>query len=46
MGTVLIDVCARDTEDVVSRVLIVVWGIWLNRNDWLCNQMKLIVLMV
>lgn len=41
MGTILMDVCGRETEDFVSRVLMVVWGIWLNRNDWLCNQKKL-----
>lgn len=35
MGTVLIDACVRETEDIVSRVLMVIWGIWLNRNNWL-----------
>lgn len=33
VGAVLMDVCACETEDVVSRVFRLVWGIWLNCND-------------
>lgn len=37
-GGVLMDTCARGTGEVVGRALMVIWGIWQNRNNCVWNQ--------
>jgi len=40
VGALVIDVFMREPEEVVSRVLMAIWGIWQNRTNWIWNQKK------
>jgi len=37
-GGVLMDICARGTEEVLGRTLMVIWGVWQNGNNCVWNQ--------
>lgn len=38
MEGVLLDVCAHESPEVISRVLMLIWGIWRNRNYCIWNH--------
>lgn len=38
VGAVLLDVCVCEPESTVSRVLMIIWGIWQNLNYFIWNQ--------
>lgn len=38
VGATLLDVCVDEPESIASRMLIIIWGIWKNRNDFIWNQ--------
>lgn len=38
VGGDLMDICARGIEEVVGRILMVIWGIWQNQNNCVWNQ--------
>lgn len=40
VGALVLDVFMREPEEVVSRVLMAIWGIWQNQTNWIWNQKK------
>ncbi|CAJ2632047.1 unnamed protein product [Trifolium pratense] len=38
---VVLDICSREVEAVVNRFMIIVWGLWHNRNEWIWNQKQM-----
>jgi len=40
VGALVLDVFIREPEEVVSRVLMAIWGIWQNQTNWIWNQKK------
>jgi hypothetical protein len=41
VGAVLVDVCPCESAAIVSTVLMMIWGIWQNRNEWIWSQKNL-----
>jgi len=40
VGALVLDVFMREPKEVVSHVLMAIWGIWKNRTNWIWNQKK------
>lgn len=34
----ILDICSREVVDVVARLMMLLWGIWHNRNDQVWNH--------
>ncbi|CAJ2646835.1 unnamed protein product [Trifolium pratense] len=41
VAEVVLDICSREVEAVVNRFMMIVWGLWHNRNEWIWNQKQM-----
>lgn len=39
-GTIIQDICSKEDKMVAGRVVVMLWVLWNNRNNWLCNDKK------
>lgn len=38
--TLIHDICSKEEKTVASRVVVMLWFLWNNRNNWICNNEK------